>query len=183
MDPLSLLGLCPISPGLPRPRKPRSRRPPLCRGREQFRQALQIQQPPHQIGFVSNLYYSSPLKTSKPVPAFRLAPALLDLRPRALRKAGPHGPDQPSHPLMHRFSSRRLDRNVGADASLNTRRQKRLSNVPLVRAHGLNAVPVLVMTGSMMCRPPSISAAGPRTVSTLIPSNSRCRFSSRPFTV
>ena len=145
MDPLSLLGLCPISPGLPRPRKPRSRCPPLCRGREQFRQALQIQQPPHQIGFVSNLYYSSPLETSKPMPAFRLAPALLDLRPRALRKAGPHRPAQPSHPLMHRFSSRRLGRNVGADASLNTRRQKRLGNLPLVRAHGLNAVPVLVM--------------------------------------
>ena len=165
----------------PHPRRLRSLGP-LCRSREQSGQPLQVEQPPHQIGFVSDLQESPPLDAPEPMPAFGLALQLFELLPRPLREPIAHRPTQPSHPLMHRLPSCRLGRNVGPDPPPDKRRQKRLGKIPLIRTHGLNPEIMLLVKASIKARPPAVSEAGPRNDSTLIPTKSRWRFSIRPFT-
>lgn len=104
-----------LSSDFPVPKAPETGLHSLRRSREQRGQAFQIEQPPHQIRFISNLPQSSPLKASEPVPAFGFAPEFFNLLPGPLRELIAHRSTQPPHPLMDRLSSGRLGRNVGED--------------------------------------------------------------------
>ena len=73
---------------------------------------------------------------------------------------------------MDRFLSCGLGRNVRPDAPQEEGRQERFGNIPVVRAHRVSASPVQVMTRIDQVAPASLSDAGHRNDSTLIPKRS-----------
>jgi len=73
------------------------------------------------------LLHQIQLKATESMPAFRLATPFFDLLAHSLRQAVAHSPAHPSHPLMHRLSSRRFGRNVWLDAPPEEGRQKGLA--------------------------------------------------------
>lgn len=129
----------------PFPEAPDTPRRALRRSGEQRGQPLQIEQPPHQIRFVSDLKQPSPLEAPKPVPAFRLAPELFDLLPRPLREAVADRSTEPPHSLMDRLPSRRLGRNVGSDPPPHEGSQERFRKITFVCADRLNPTRMLRM--------------------------------------
>jgi len=79
---------------------------PRCRRWKYFRQPLEIQQPAHQIGFVSDSSKPSSTKHAEVVPALGFAPELFDLLSRPLRAAGASRLTQPPHSLMPHIDTR-----------------------------------------------------------------------------
>jgi len=120
-------------------------RPPLCRSREHSGQPLQVEQPSHEIGFVSDLQEPASLKAPEAVPAFRLPPEFFDLFARPLREPIAHRPTQAAHSLMERLPARRLGRNVGPDTPPDARRQKGFREVALIGSDRLKPHRVLLM--------------------------------------
>ena len=66
-------------------------------------------------------------------------PERFNLLARPLRQKVARRPAHPSHPLMDRFLSSDLGRNVRSDAPQEEGRQERLGNIPVVRAHRVSA--------------------------------------------
>lgn len=66
-------------------------------------------------------------------------PERFNLLARPLRQKVARRPAHPSHPLMDRFLSSDLGRNVRSDAPQEECRQERLGNIPVVRAHCVSA--------------------------------------------
>jgi hypothetical protein len=112
---------------------------PLGRSREQRCQPLQIEQPAHQLRVVSDLQKPPPLKTTEAMPTFRRAPECFDLLPRPWREAGTRCPAPPSHPLMHRLSSRRFGGNGRPATPPEAGRQNLRGKIALVRASRVTA--------------------------------------------